>query len=251
MPRLTGWAGECGPAHSGSQVDGEDAEARGGSRSGCKAKVSRWSRHREIPAGGPRCRGFFFSGSTGHRRVQRARSRTGPRHPRSDVVDGNAHEPGERRIGQVRQQCVSGSRARRCANSLAELCARVDADIIDVTRCMGADHRIGAAFLAPGPGWGGSCLPRRRCGAAAHGSQPRCRPSRGGGKPRRQHRATLAGGGQPAPGDGRTVSSARLKLVFFLCKSDTSDTRVRLRWPSAPSWPRQVPRSAVTIGRSA
>ncbi|MCV7142307.1 UDP-glucose dehydrogenase family protein [Mycolicibacterium fortuitum] len=46
------------------------------------------------------------------------------------------------------------------ANSLAQLCARVGADIGDVTRCMGADIRIGPHFLQPGPGWGGSCLPK-------------------------------------------------------------------------------------------
>ncbi|KUH93126.1 UDP-glucose 6-dehydrogenase [Mycolicibacterium acapulense] len=46
------------------------------------------------------------------------------------------------------------------ANSLARLCARMGADIADVTRCMGADVRIGAHFLQPGPGWGGSCLPK-------------------------------------------------------------------------------------------
>ena len=45
-------------------------------------------------------------------------------------------------------------------NSLAELCAGVGADITDVTSCMGADERIGPQFLAPGPGWGGSCLPK-------------------------------------------------------------------------------------------
>ncbi len=46
------------------------------------------------------------------------------------------------------------------ANSLARLCARVGASITDVTRCMGADVRIGQHFLQPGPGWGGSCLPK-------------------------------------------------------------------------------------------
>lgn len=46
------------------------------------------------------------------------------------------------------------------ANSLAQLCARVGADIGDVTRCMGADIRIGPHFLQPGPGWGGSSLPK-------------------------------------------------------------------------------------------
>jgi UDPglucose 6-dehydrogenase len=46
------------------------------------------------------------------------------------------------------------------ANSLAALCARVGAEIDDVTGCMGADRRIGPEFLRPGPGWGGSCLPK-------------------------------------------------------------------------------------------
>ncbi|HEV2777803.1 MAG TPA: UDP-glucose/GDP-mannose dehydrogenase family protein [Actinophytocola sp.] len=45
-------------------------------------------------------------------------------------------------------------------NTLSELCERVDADIDDVTEGMGLDDRIGSAFLAPGPGWGGSCLPK-------------------------------------------------------------------------------------------
>jgi UDPglucose 6-dehydrogenase len=45
-------------------------------------------------------------------------------------------------------------------NALAQLCTQVGADIRDVTGCMGADNRIGPHFLQPGPGWGGSCLPK-------------------------------------------------------------------------------------------
>lgn len=45
-------------------------------------------------------------------------------------------------------------------NALAELCERLDADIDDVTEGIGYDRRVGQAFLRPGPGWGGSCLPK-------------------------------------------------------------------------------------------
>lgn len=45
-------------------------------------------------------------------------------------------------------------------NTIAALCEAVDADISDVLAAMGYDKRIGGDFLRPGPGWGGSCLPK-------------------------------------------------------------------------------------------
>ncbi len=45
-------------------------------------------------------------------------------------------------------------------NALAAVCEAVDADVDVVLEGVGTDHRIGSAYLQPGPGWGGSCLPK-------------------------------------------------------------------------------------------
>ncbi|UCC80180.1 MAG: UDP-glucose/GDP-mannose dehydrogenase family protein [Candidatus Zixiibacteriota bacterium] len=45
-------------------------------------------------------------------------------------------------------------------NELARLCDSVGVNALEVARAIGADPRIGHQFLEPGPGWGGSCLPK-------------------------------------------------------------------------------------------
>jgi UDPglucose 6-dehydrogenase len=45
-------------------------------------------------------------------------------------------------------------------NEMSDLCERLGADIRDVARGIGLDGRIGAKFLHPGPGYGGSCFPK-------------------------------------------------------------------------------------------
>lgn len=59
-------------------------------------------------------------------------------------------------------------------NEIADLCERVGADVRDVEDVLGSDPRIGAAFLQPGLGYGGSCFPKdvgalhRLAGASGH-----------------------------------------------------------------------------------
>ena len=44
------------------------------------------------------------------------------------------------------------------ANEMAQLCELFGADVREVLPAIGADHRVGNAFLNPGVGWGGSCF---------------------------------------------------------------------------------------------
>ena len=43
-------------------------------------------------------------------------------------------------------------------NEIANVCELVDADVVDVARGIGLDHRLGPHFLRAGIGFGGSCL---------------------------------------------------------------------------------------------
>jgi UDPglucose 6-dehydrogenase len=46
------------------------------------------------------------------------------------------------------------------ANLIADICESLGADVEEVVRGMGLDPRIGSAFLRPGLGFGGFCLPK-------------------------------------------------------------------------------------------
>ncbi len=61
-------------------------------------------------------------------------------------------------------------------NEMANICEALGADVKEVARGMGSDHRIGPEFLGAGVGWGGSCFPKDVKAlahiAATHGSHP-------------------------------------------------------------------------------
>jgi UDPglucose 6-dehydrogenase len=62
-------------------------------------------------------------------------------------------------------------------NELANLCETIGVDVHVVAKAMGLDQRIGAKFLHPGPGFGGSCFPKDTLALAEiareHGCQAR------------------------------------------------------------------------------
>jgi UDPglucose 6-dehydrogenase len=45
-------------------------------------------------------------------------------------------------------------------NEIANVCELVGADVVDVARGVGLDHRLGSHFLRAGIGFGGSCFPK-------------------------------------------------------------------------------------------
>ena len=55
------------------------------------------------------------------------------------------------------------------ANSIAQLADKVDANVIEVMDAVGADERIGRAFLNAGRGYGGGCFPKDVSGLIASG----------------------------------------------------------------------------------
>ncbi|MBW0101322.1 UDP-glucose/GDP-mannose dehydrogenase family protein [Pseudonocardia sp. KRD291] len=110
-------------------------------------------------------------------------------------------------------------------NELAALCERVGADIGDVTATMGLDDRIGPAFLSPGPGWGGPCLPKDsralvRIAADAGMDLPSVREAL---RTNEHQRDRVLGAVHAAT--GRPLHGLRVGLLGLAFKAGTADLR--------------------------
>jgi nucleotide sugar dehydrogenase len=63
------------------------------------------------------------------------------------------------------------------ANEIAQMCELFGADVRQVLPAIGADHRVGSAFLNAGVGWGGSCFGKDVAALIATGQEYGYTPS--------------------------------------------------------------------------
>lgn len=68
----------------------------------------------------------------------------------------------DRRSAEMAKLAANAMLAARLSliNEIAEICEKAQVDTDAVCRAIGADPRIGSAYLAPGLGFGGPCLPK-------------------------------------------------------------------------------------------
>ena len=112
------------------------------------------------------------------------------------------------------------------ANSIAKLADEVDADIADIMDAVGADQRIGRAFLNAGRGYGGGCFPKDVSGLISSASQHGVELSI-------MHAASEVN--ESMPGyiankakealDDNTLEGKRFAVLGLAFKSGTSDAR--------------------------
>ena len=92
--------------------------------------------------------------------------------PRAQALMLELYEPFTRTGAPIMMMdCASAELSKYAANAMlatrisfmnevANVCELVGADVDHVRKAMGADKRIGASFLFPGVGYGGSCFPK-------------------------------------------------------------------------------------------
>lgn len=113
------------------------------------------------------------------------------------------------------------------ANELARLADAMDADVEVVTRGIGLDPRIGAAFLRPGPGFGGSCLPEQAVAigreAAARGVPVELLAATG--RMNDTHRQAIVDRIATLVAPGGRLDGCRIAVLGLAFKAGTDDVR--------------------------
>jgi UDPglucose 6-dehydrogenase len=96
----------------------------------------------------------------------------GAEDPRAEAIMRELYAPFTRTGAPIMvMDCASAELSKYAANAMlatrisfmnevANLCEVVGADVDQVRRAIGSDRRIGASFLFPGIGYGGSCFPK-------------------------------------------------------------------------------------------
>jgi len=110
-------------------------------------------------------------------------------------------------------------------NEIANLCERVGANVDHVRRGVGSDQRIGAAFLFPGPGYGGSCFPKdvkALVRTGQHSSAPLCVLRAVDAANERQKQVLF---GKVASALGGDLDGARIAVWGLAFKPQTDDLR--------------------------
>ena len=110
-------------------------------------------------------------------------------------------------------------------NEIADLCEAADANVQEVARGIGLDHRIGPDFLQAGPGFGGSCFPKD--------TQALIRTGRDFDRPLRLVETVAAVNEQRKRAMARKVAAAcggevrgrRIGILGLTFKPDTDDLR--------------------------
>ena len=105
------------------------------------------------------------------------------------------------------------------------MCEEVGADARDVLLGLGYDKRIGFEFLRPGPGWGGSCLPKDTRALAPHRRRGRLRLLAPGRRHRIERRTAGRVVAKVEAACGGSVDGATLAVWGLTFKANTDDRR--------------------------
>ena len=110
-------------------------------------------------------------------------------------------------------------------NELADLCGELGGDIQAVTRGVGLDSRIGLNYLQPGPGFGGSCLPKDIRALVATGRAAKCQLSVVEAAKSANDRRVEGLAGRVAQAVGGDLAGKRIAVFGLAFKADTDDMR--------------------------